>query len=135
MDWNPRTEANFTVLCDACPLGMGFWVEHLLLGLYSAVPANAPNDTIFFWEATWFCQRWNGSALAVEPAYNILLKAAVDLLIQYNVDLRVLHIRGDDNTIADAISRANFSLVHSLRPDLEITPFQPPQCVLGAAEK
>ncbi|KAJ6549483.1 hypothetical protein B0H10DRAFT_2242864 [Mycena sp. CBHHK59/15] len=62
IDWDPRTDADFTILCDACPLGMGFWTELLLLGFYSAVPTDAPKDTIFFWEATcvlsaleWFC--------------------------------------------------------------------------------
>jgi hypothetical protein len=165
INWNPHVDADFTILCDACPAGMGFWTAELLLGFYAAVPVGAPKDTIFFWEATcvlsaleWFCtsQRTMISAerpahltiftdnlntvqifssLSAEPAYNVLLKAAVDLLIEHDVDLRVLHIRGDDNTVADAISRSNFSLVHSLFPELMLTPFQPPQCVLGAAKK
>ncbi|KAJ7807148.1 hypothetical protein B0H14DRAFT_3765155 [Mycena olivaceomarginata] len=67
------------------------------------------------------------SSLAAEPAYNILLKAAVDLLLKYRVDLRVLHIPGDDNTIADALSRSNWGLIHALLPCLRITSFQPPQ--------
>ncbi|KAJ7438494.1 hypothetical protein FB451DRAFT_1060186 [Mycena latifolia] len=144
---------------------MGFWTAELLLSFYAAVPADAPKDTIFFWEATcvlsaleWFCnsQRTMFSAdrparltvftdnmntvqifssLSAEPAYNVLLKAAVDLLIEHDVDLRVLHIRGDNNKVADAISRSKFSLVHLLLPELMLGPFQPPQCVLGAAEK
>jgi hypothetical protein len=165
IDWNPRFDADFTMLCDACPAGMGFWIEHLRLGFYSMVPADAPKDTIFFWEATcvlsaleWFCLEQRASftadnpvrltiytdnmntvqifsSLAAEPAYNILLKAAVDLLLKYRVDLRVLHIPGDDNTIADALSRSNWGLIHALLPCLRITSFQPPQCVLGAAKK
>ncbi|KAJ7116635.1 hypothetical protein C8R44DRAFT_627562 [Mycena epipterygia] len=143
---------------------MGFWTAELLLGFYAAVPADAPKNTIFFWEATcvlsaleWFCNSQRTtlpagrparltiftdnlnsvqilSSLSAEPAYNVLLKAAVDLLIEHDVDLWVLHIRGEDNTVADAISRSNFSLVHSLVPELGLTPFQPPQCVLGAAK-
>ncbi|KAJ7893832.1 hypothetical protein B0H14DRAFT_3427129 [Mycena olivaceomarginata] len=66
------------------------------------------------------------SSLATEPAYNILLKAAVDLLIKYRVDLRVLHIPGDDNTIDDTFSRSNWGLDHALLPRLRITSFQPP---------
>jgi hypothetical protein len=122
IDWNPRTESDFSILCDACPLGMGFWTESLGRGFYSAVPKDVPKDTIFFWEATcvlsaleWFCldQRTGFArdkparltiftdnlntvqifgSLAAEPAYNVLLKAAVDLLILHHVDLRVLHI-------------------------------------------
>ncbi|KAJ7129202.1 hypothetical protein C8R44DRAFT_615205 [Mycena epipterygia] len=165
IDWNPHVDADFTILCDACPAGMGFWTAELLLGFYAAVPADAPKNTIFFWEATcvlsaleWFCNSQRTtlpagrparltiftdnlnsvqilSSLSAEPAYNVLLKAVVDLLIEHDVNLRVLHIRGEDNTVADAISRSNFSLVHSLVPELGLTPFQPPQCVLGAAKK
>jgi hypothetical protein len=165
IDWNPYTETDFTILCDACPLGMGFWNEYLLQGFYSAVPTEAPKDTIFFWEATcvlsaleWFCSSQRGmfsrdkpsrltiftdnlntvqifSSLAAEPDYNVLLKAAVDLLILHQVDLRVMHIPGVDNVIADAISRENFPLVHSIIPDLLISPFQPPQCAMGETEK
>ncbi|KAJ6468717.1 hypothetical protein DFH09DRAFT_955414 [Mycena vulgaris] len=165
IDWNPHTEANFSILCDACPRGMGFWNEILRRGFYSPVPTVAPKDTIFFWEATcvlaaleWFClnERVNFvgdrparltiftdnlntvqifSSLAAEPAYNTLLKAAVDLLIHHRVDLRVLHIPGTENTVADAISRDNLILAHALVPDLSITPFQPPQCVMGVAQK
>jgi hypothetical protein len=165
IDWNPHVDTDFTILCDACPAGMGFWTTELAVGFYAAVPADAPKNTICFWEATcvlsaieWFCnsQRTTLSAdhparltiftdnlntvqifssLSAEPAYNVLLKAAVDLLIEHDVDLRVLHIRGDDNTVADAISRSNFSLVHHLLPELTLTLFQPPQCVLGAAKK
>ena len=135
IDWNPYTDADFMILCDACPLGMGFWSETLSLGFYSPVPVASPKDTIFFWEATcvlsaleWFCSAQREvfscakparltictddmntvqifSSLAAEPAYNILLKAAVDLLILHHVDLRVLHIPGVENTVADALSR------------------------------
>lgn len=165
IDWNPYTETDFTLLCDACPSGMGFWTEGLRLGLYSQVPRDAPKDTIFFWEATcvlaaleWFCmtQRDNFprdtptrltiftdnlntvhifSSLAAEPAYNVLLKAAVDLLVAHHVDLRVLHIPGEDNKVADAISREKFILAYTIIPDLIITPFQPPQCAMGAAKQ
>ncbi|KAJ7675541.1 hypothetical protein B0H17DRAFT_1207580 [Mycena rosella] len=165
IDWNPRTEADFSIRCDACPLGMGFWSELLCQGFYSPVPVDAPKDTIFFWEATcvlsaleWFCLAQRKffpqdrptrlsiftdnlntvqifSSLAAEPAYNILLKAAVDLLILHHVDLRVLHIPGIENTVADAISRENFIIAYSTVPGLLITQFQPPRCVLGAAQK
>lgn len=68
------------------------------------------------------------SSLAAELAYNILLKAAVDLLLLHHVDLRVLYVPGVNNTVA-------FILAYSLIPGLEITTFQPPQCVMGAAQK
>ncbi|KAJ6602321.1 hypothetical protein B0H10DRAFT_1746810, partial [Mycena sp. CBHHK59/15] len=74
------------------------------------------------------------SSLAAEPAYNVLLKVAVDLLIQHNIDLRVLYIPGVDNSVADAISRKKFAVAASIVPDLAILPFQPPRCTMGAAK-
>ena len=74
-------------------------------------------------------------SLAALPGYNDLLRASVDLLIEHNVDLRVLHIPGDDNIIADLISRKKFDNAVRFIPSLQIFRFQPPQCVLGAAKK
>ncbi|KAJ7081228.1 hypothetical protein C8R44DRAFT_895100 [Mycena epipterygia] len=125
IDWDPYNETDFILCCDACPSGMGFWTEGLKLGFYSQVPRDAPKDTIFFWEAT----------PAAEPTYNVLLKAAVDLLVAHHVDLRVLHIPGEDNKVADAISREIFILAYTIIPDLIITAFQPPQCTMGAAKQ
>ncbi|KAJ7509525.1 hypothetical protein B0H11DRAFT_2216437 [Mycena galericulata] len=165
IDWNPFNEADFTLHCDACPTGMGFWSSSLHLGYFAPVPKDAPKDTIFFWEATcvlaaleWFCdnQRYEFikdeptrltiftdnsntyfifNTLAAKPAYNVLLKRAVDLLIQHKIDLRVLHIAGSDNTVADALSRENFITAYATDPGLDIHIFQPPQCVLGADEQ
>jgi hypothetical protein len=165
LDWNPHTEANFTLLCDACPTGMGFWSSSLKHGFFSRVPTDAPKDTIFFWEATcvlaaleWFCDNQRSKfalgaplrlsiftdnlntfqifdTLAAKPAYNILLKRAVDLLVLHTIDLRVLHIAGIDNTVADALSRENFIKAYSLVPGLVIDTFEPPRCALGATKK
>jgi hypothetical protein len=74
-------------------------------------------------------------SLAAQPGYNDILKSAVDLMVHYNVDLRVIHIPGEANDVADAISRRQFHFAQSVIPDLHIFPFQPPQCVLGAAKK
>jgi hypothetical protein len=74
-------------------------------------------------------------SLAAGPGYNDLLKAGVDLLIEFGVDLRVIHIAGKENEVADALSRHDFDRAINLVPKLEILVFQPPQCVLGAAKK
>ncbi|KAJ7509724.1 hypothetical protein B0H11DRAFT_1702246 [Mycena galericulata] len=75
IDWNPYTESDFILLCDACPLGMGFWNESTRRGFYSSVPTDAPKDTIFFWEATcvlsaleWFCSSQRASLIGDQPA-------------------------------------------------------------------
>ncbi|KAJ7603712.1 hypothetical protein FB45DRAFT_1071116 [Roridomyces roridus] len=166
VDWDPVTEADTKILCDACPRGMGFWEPKQLLGFYSAVPVQTPTDTIFFWEATtvlaaleWFCAQEQHfkppmtrpvrlsiytdnqntfqifDSLAAKPAYNELLKRAVDLLIHHRVDLRVLLIPGENNVVADAISRENFAKAYASAPGLEISTFTPPPCALGALKK
>lgn len=165
LDWDPAKETNLTILCDACMSGMGFWIPELLLGFYAHVPCNPPKDTIFFWEALcvvaaleWFCLTMRADAsltarlwvtiktnnsntvalfdsLHALPSYNSLLRAAVDLLLAHDVDVRVLHIPGCDHEVADAISRHKFDDARAYAPRLWIRPFEPPSNALGAAKK
>ncbi|KAK0213793.1 hypothetical protein IW262DRAFT_1236589, partial [Armillaria fumosa] len=134
---------------------MGFWIPELLLGFFAEVPCNPPKDTVFFWEALcvvaaleWFCVTMRADAsltarlrvlikadnsntvalfdsLRALPPYNGLLRTAVDLLLAHNVDVRVLHIAGSENIVADAISRAKFDAARAHAPGLLIRPFQP----------
>ena len=60
------------------------------------------------------------------PPYNRLLKRAANILLQHDYSLRVLHIPGEQNTIADALSRVQFSVAFNLVPDLHFTTFNPP---------
>ncbi|KAF9018996.1 hypothetical protein BDZ89DRAFT_959561 [Hymenopellis radicata] len=69
------------------------------------------------------------------PEYNPILRAAVDLRVKHNIDLRVLHISGEDNFMADALSRENFDFVHAHSSNMVITPFSPPRTMLGAVKK
>ena len=39
--------------------------------------------------------------------------------------MRVLHVPGVDNAVADALSRADFRRAIDLVPDLKILPFEP----------
>jgi len=54
------------------------------------------------------------------------------ILIPSSVSLRVFHIAGADNTVADAISRGLFDMALSLHPGLILRTFQPPPSVSGA---
>ncbi|KAJ3738059.1 hypothetical protein EV360DRAFT_90880 [Lentinula raphanica] len=77
------------------------------------------------------------NSLSALPLYNPILIQTVDILIEHHIDLRVIHIPGSENAVADALSRSDFELAQSLQPGLSIQPFQPPRTVvtLGAAEK
>jgi len=69
------------------------------------------------------------NSLRVQPDYNGLLTTAVDLLL-----LRALHIPGDDNTVANALSHCHFDITYSVVPSLCVTTFQPPQLTLGVVQ-
>jgi hypothetical protein len=60
---------------------------------------------------------------------------AADICITTNIHLRVVHIPGERNYIADAISRNNFPLARQYAPNIIIAPFLPPQLPLGASKK
>jgi hypothetical protein len=65
------------------------------------------------------------NTLRALPPYNHLLKTAIDILNLGDHDLRVLHVPGVDNTVAYALSRADFHRALDLAPDLKISTFQP----------
>jgi hypothetical protein len=89
------------------------------------------------------------SSLSALPSYNVLLREAVNLLVDGSHDLRVLHVPGVNNCVADALSRADFDHTLALDPDLTIHRFepycrlkrgevfslQPPQEQMGAIKK
>ncbi|PPQ83881.1 hypothetical protein CVT26_009370 [Gymnopilus dilepis] len=88
------------------------------------------------------------SSLRCRPPYNPILREAVNIFTDGDHDLRVLHIAGADNGIADALSRKDFNRAISLNSNLNILPFepysrqkvnklcvlQPPRDALGAVE-
>ena len=65
------------------------------------------------------------SSLSALPSYNVLLREAVDLLVDGSHDLRVLHVPGIVNSVADALSRADFDRALTLEPELTIHHFEP----------
>ena len=65
------------------------------------------------------------------PPYNELLKFVISLLVKHNISLRVSHIPGTENRIADALSRFENAKAITMCPDLTISPFQPPHVSLG----
>ena len=168
-------EATLTIFCDACPEGMGFWYPDLGIAFYSQTPQHEHPDLIFYFEALcvhsalFDAHRRTASigsgrfliytdnsntvdifnSLRALPAYNHLLKTAVDILCAGDNDLRVLHISGVDNAVADALSRSDFQRALDSVPELKIhtfepwswgpdstgsLTFQPPRGTMGAAD-
>ena len=152
LEWDPES-ADLTAYCDASLDGLGFWFPGLSAGFWSPIPEDVPKDTIFYLEAlsvlsallhstTLFTvnrlviytdnlntvQIFN--SLSAYPAYNEILKCAVDhILSNYAnpMQLRVLHVPGDLNTVADALSRGKLHTVVDNVPDISIDLFSPPR--------
>jgi hypothetical protein len=129
---------------------MAFWYPKLRLGFQCCVLTNyvAP---IFYWEAIavacmMLCSYSNNhprlvvltdnqntvdiwhSLKAVSP-YNETLILAIDWLIQHNTESCVLHIPGDDNVVADTLSRFNNSLALHLVPSIKLRLFETPRAM------
>ncbi|KIK64632.1 hypothetical protein GYMLUDRAFT_160541 [Collybiopsis luxurians FD-317 M1] len=141
---------------------MGFWMPELLLGFYSPVPTEQIIRHIFFYEALciisaihWYCTTMCADSsltrrlrltvfpdsknsvdifdsLRALPQYNPLLTFAVDNLLSFDVDICVVHVNSEANTVADALSCRDFSRALLLAPGLHINFFSPPHEPLGA---
>ncbi|KDR66780.1 hypothetical protein GALMADRAFT_80481 [Galerina marginata CBS 339.88] len=138
---------------------MGFWYPDRRLGYYSPVPDDIPADFIFYYEALCVLSALIHASKTSEkslriviftdntntvdmfnsmrglPAYNYILRSSVDVRLKSHHQLRVLHVPGHENNVADAISRRQFVRALSLQPGLRFGFFQPPQLPLGATKK
>ena len=125
--WSPE-EADITVYCDACMDGMGFWFPDHRVGYFSPVPFSVPSNIIFYFEALCVAATLECAHLSIKdgtriviytdnantvdifhslrclPQYNAILKHSVDIRLQTGHQLRVLHVPGEHNIVADAIS-------------------------------
>ena len=156
--WDPLHYPSDATVCftDACLDGMAYWFPELNLGYQFRIPDEYQTHHIFYYEALAVTcaildehhhlpkiilhsdnqntvDIWH--SLKATAPYNQLLILAIDGLISSGTDVRVLHIPGTSNTVADALSRFNNELALCLAPDLQISTFQPPRDALGAAKK
>lgn len=154
--WRPE-QADLTVFCDASLSGMGFWSPQLERGFTSAKPS-APmqvEDNIFWYEALTVAAavQWAASlpspphrltvytdnlnsvqmfnSLHGRDIYNDILRFVCGIMTSSSMDIRVCHIPGTYNVIADALSRDLLDLARTYRPCLRISPFTPPRVTLG----
>lgn len=160
VDW-PISIAHDTLFTDASNVGLGFWCPGRDIGFYHEIEDDerGPGKTIFYFEALAVLSalRWitriapwpqrlviytdNHNtvdifhSLRASPAYNPMLLKAIDILLLHNAQLRILHIAGDDNCVADALSRLWLDLASQLAPGICILPFTPPHVPLGAVQR
>ena len=147
--WNVE-EADFIVFCDACPEGLGFWYPQTKEGFHAPTRPNISNEYIFYFEALCVVSAldhvqtrapkrskiiiYTDNSNTVDifrsfhclPAYNPLLKTAVNIILSNDYSLRVLHVPGSENVVADALSRVKFSVALQLEPLLRLALFNPP---------
>lgn len=149
ISWTEES-ATHIIYCDACPTGLGFWYPSNHLGFHCVAPPDPlPNTIIFFLEALCvLCALQHAHQLSPKgsrfviytdnlntvsifnslrclPEYNILLKEAIDILDIGHHDLRVLHVSGEKNGVADALSRQDFIRAIDLDPNIHLFEFKP----------
>ena len=154
VDWN-ILEADIVAYSDACLSGLGFFFDRTKEGFQCVVPQSPPKDTIFYFEALAVVSVVDAVArlsttpvrlliysdnsntvdifhsLRSLPPYNDLLKFTVSLLIKHNISLRVMHVPGVNNIVADSLSQFENTKALAVCPGLTISCFQPPRVAMG----
>ena len=75
------------------------------------------------------------NTLRARHIYNEILKFAVDILMQHDIDLRVIHVAGEHNQLADFLSRRQLQDAQRIRPFLQLPPYQPPHELVEAVSQ
>jgi len=157
-DWTVNT-SDLTIYCDACLDGMAYWYPDHGVGYYCEIEQRLPDQFIFYWEALCILSALSHAASTSEipmkiliftdnantvdifhslrclPEYNAILKHSVDICLATNHQLRVLHVPGEQNIVADALSRKDFTRAIATAPGLKLRFFEPPRLPLGASKK
>lgn len=154
--WDDR-DADMIIYTDASLEGFGFFSPTHNIGFYGSLPepGEGAATTIFYYEAyaivaaidwasrlqqkprrlTIFTDSMNScdifNSLSAGPKYNRLLIRSAEIVLVRNIDIRVQHIPGDSNVIADALSRFKPEVAKELVPTIDIQSFIPPPRWLG----
>jgi hypothetical protein len=159
IEWSPYDRMATTLIgySDASGVGMGIWFPGEYAGFQCPLPAEGPKDLIFFYEALAICSAFylgakyrcdqiaiysdstNAvdmySSLCAKRVYNSILLSAVDFTINTSITTKVYYVPGNQNIIADYLSRFLNADALRLAPNLNIQVFEPPQDALGVVKK
>lgn len=139
--WN-LDKADCLYFCDACPSGLGIWNTKSNEGFYYILPP--PSRDIYWAElasvVTAILMSRDDKAQKVliftdsENVVNLfsshraidlvrlMFKTAVEVMLLDNIDIKVKHVSGDRNIIADLLSRNNLDGAKLKLPTLKIKP-------------
>jgi hypothetical protein len=155
IEWT-HNDAELTFYADAYPYGLGFWSPNLLFAGQYLSDSQPTRDIVYLEGIAVLCALSCASSLPhrphiriaiftdnfdivdifnslkASPVYNPIIMTASDILLSSAINLRVFHIPGQLNVVADALSRFHNSVALSYEPDLQISLFQPPRVTLGA---
>ncbi len=142
-------DAEITLFTDASGVGLAFWspeVESAVVGPIKE--SNSCYGNIFFNEALAVVSaiEWaahlpdklrhvlihTDSMNTVDIFHSLAAKPNYEIMMDFGVDVRVIHIPGVENIVADALSRLLFPVASAHQPGLRISTFQPPRDELGA---
>jgi hypothetical protein len=151
-------DAHLIIFCDTSLTGLAFYILSFSLAFYAPTPETNQARHIFFWEAlavvsavVWatdlhyspkrlliFTDSMNTidifHSLKASEGYNALLLITMALLIDSHISLRVNHISGEKNLIADALSHALFHTAADLHHGLTVHLFSPPWDAMGESQ-
>jgi hypothetical protein len=157
-EWGAN-EVDFQIWGDASPVGLAFFSPtHKMAYVADPVVDQERTFNIFFNEAVTVLAalEWAASlnappkhlaihtnsttsfaifnTLRALEVYNPIIMAAVKIRLESNIDLRIFHIEGKKNVVANALSRCAFAVARLYMPDLSIRQFMPPLDMSGAAK-
>jgi len=159
VEWSPYDRMATTLIgyADASGSGMGIWFPGEYAGYQCTLPTDGPKGLIFFYEALAVCSAFVFApiykcdrvaiysdntntvdmfgSLHAKPVYNSILMAAVDFSLDNSIATKVYYVPGQQNIIADCLSRFLNVRALQLAPNLVIRDFQPPRNALGAVKK
>jgi hypothetical protein len=159
VEWSPYDRMATTLIgySDASGVGMGIWFPGEHAGFQCPLPLDGPKDLIFFYEALAICSAFHlgtkyacdriaiysdntnavdmFSSLRAKRVYNSILLNAVDFTINTSIATKVYFVPGNQNVIADYLSRFLNAEALRLAPNLQIQVFEPPRDALGVAQK